>query len=409
MIRGETMRPVKALEIWREECEKHNIEWFIYKETLLCAEGLKAFPNELEFAQVAIGESDILVVLNEVCTSLEENFNSNKNTFWDSRELVFTDGDGKVLTVSVIADELSQNAKIERITADGKEYPVLSGYREYLSEVYGDYENGLHDNIGVGLTTEDKEALLKHQERCLEALNFLKSVADENGLSYCLLAGSVLGAVRHGGFIPWDDDIDVGIRIENMDKLEEALKKNISRLPSGFTLEQAKPHRNYPRMFSKICFNGRCCIDLWPLTPTYFGGFKAKLIWFYGKMIAKLHYYKLGKRDLKYLKLVRFLCLFLSDKQIMALSRHNERRYVKKNAPAYINLYSVYSRSKETVKREWLDSCETGCFGGIEVPLMGCTDEYLTRLYGDYMKLPAPWNRASRHVEMFLTESSESN
>ena len=40
-------------------------------------------------------------------------------------------------------------------------------------------------------------------------------------------------------------------------------------------------------------------------------------------------------------------------------------------------------------------------FAGIEVPVMGCTDEYLTHMYGDYMTQPLPWNRTHRHAARF--------
>lgn len=396
------MQLMQTIEVWREACKKANTEWFLYKETLLCAEGLKEFPNELEYAQVAVRESDALGVLDKICADLDGKWTNNKDSFWEKRKLVFKDGERKVLSVSVIDDDFVGGTLT--LCVAGKEYPVFEGYRDYLSQTYGDYENGLHDDIGVGLTVEEKDELRLHQEKCLEALRFLKKVADENGLSYYLLAGSVLGAVRHGGFIPWDDDIDVGIRIEDIKKFENALKNNMSLLPEGFKLQQPKPYRAYMRMFSKICYNGRCCIDLWPLVPTYKDGLKAKLTWYFGKMMTKVHYYKLGKRNMKYLKIARLMSAVLTDRAVMAFARLNERVYAHKNTPAYINLYSIYKRNKETIDREWLDNYETALFGDIEVPIVGSTDEYLTHLYGDYMQFPPPWKRASRHTTLFLTE-----
>ena len=44
-------------------------------------------------------------------------------------------------------------------------------------------------------------------------------------------------------------------------------------------------------------------------------------------------------------------------------------------------------------------------FEGVEVPVIGCTDEYLTHLYGDYMKKPVPWKRASKHFSRFSSDS----
>lgn len=92
----------------------------------------------------------------------------------------------------------------------------------------------------------------------------------------------------------------------------------------------------------------------------------------------------------------------------MALARRNERRYAKKDTPVYINLYSIYRRPKETISRRWLDTKATAVFNGLEVPVVGCTEEYLTHLYGNYMAKPAPWKRASRHSARFFQETPAS-
>lgn len=281
-------------------------------------------------------------------------------------------------------------------------YPAFSGYRNYLAMVYGDYEKGLVDEIGCGLSVEEKQDLKAHQAHCAQALAFIQEISEEFGLRYYLLAGSVLGCVRHKGFIPWDDDVDLGIRIEDLARFEAVVKEEIpKRLPAGFTLVQAGPNNPYPRMFSKICYEGRCCMDLWPLVPTYTDGFRAKLLWAFAKIITKVHYYKIGHPVRRFLKIVKPMSFVLTDKMVMALARLNERQYTCKRTPAYINLYSIYRRNKETILRSWLDTETMMEFNGLTVPVVGCTQEYLTHLYGDYMWSPPPWKRASRHSARF--------
>ena len=53
------------------------------------------------------------------------------------------------------------------------------------------------------------EALTEHKRIMLEMLMKLDQICKKHGIPYMLFAGSMLGAVRHGGFIPWDDDLDV--------------------------------------------------------------------------------------------------------------------------------------------------------------------------------------------------------
>lgn len=288
------------------------------------------------------------------------------------------------------------------LTCDGADYPVFSGYQAYLTAVFSDYETGLHDEIGCGLTAEEKTELKEHQKRCIEALAALEKLSQQFGLCYYLLAGSVLGCVRHGGFIPWDDDIDIGIRIEERDQFQKVVKEQFDAFfPEGFTLMQAQADDPYPRMFSKICYDGRCCIDLWPLVPTYNNGMRAEFLWYFGKLITKVHLKKNGHKVNRFSKIVSVLEKFLTDKMTMRLAHYNERQYANKRTPAYINLYSIYTRSKETIQRAWLDEEVRLTFHGMQVPVVGCTEAYLTHLYGNYMEKPAPWKRASRHVTRF--------
>ncbi len=290
----------------------------------------------------------------------------------------------------------------ETLTCSDGTYPVISGWKAYLELAYGDFEAGLTDEIGCGLTVAEKAELRTHQDHCREALAFVQQLSEEFGLRYYLLAGSVLGAVRHQGFIPWDDDVDIGIRIEELAHFEEVVKRELpKRLRSGFMLVQCGPNNGYQRMFSKICYEGRCCIDLWPLVPTYASGTKARIVWYFGKIITKVHYKKLGQAPNRFVAIVNFLSLFLTDKMTLKLARWNERKYSKNDPPAYVNLYSIYRRDKETIRRQWLDTPATADFAGLTVPVVGCTEEYLTHLYGDYMAFPAPWKRASRHVDRF--------
>ncbi len=72
----------------------------------------------------------------------------------------------------------------------------------------------------------DGSTLRKAQIRMLEMLGYLDSVMKELGIEYFLSCGNVIGALRHGGFIPWDDDVDVSIRREDMARLCDFLEKH---------------------------------------------------------------------------------------------------------------------------------------------------------------------------------------
>jgi len=62
---------------------------------------------------------------------------------------------------------------------------------------------------------------LRHaQLRMLEMLSFLDKVCTENKITYWIDDGTLLGAVRHGGFIPWDDDVDVAMPLDDYSGLK---------------------------------------------------------------------------------------------------------------------------------------------------------------------------------------------
>ena len=75
----------------------------------------------------------------------------------------------------------------------------------------------------------DKATLRKVQMVQLEIAKEVKRVCEENNIKYFLTAGTLLGAIRHGGFIPWDDDLDVGMLRSDYNKLIEILPSELEQ------------------------------------------------------------------------------------------------------------------------------------------------------------------------------------
>lgn len=73
----------------------------------------------------------------------------------------------------------------------------------------------------------DGSDLRKAQLRMLDLLKFLDKICRENNLEYWLDSGTLIGAARHGGFIPWDDDVDVCMMKEDAKRLKEIMKDKI--------------------------------------------------------------------------------------------------------------------------------------------------------------------------------------
>ena len=94
-----------------------------------------------------------------------------------------------------------------------------------------------------------QETVKKLQKRQYEILLEFDKAAREMGLPYTLSSGTLLGAVRHGGFIPWDDDADVAMLREDYERF---LKEGQKHLPDYLFIQHYETDRNYPHNFIKI-------------------------------------------------------------------------------------------------------------------------------------------------------------
>ena len=63
--------------------------------------------------------------------------------------------------------------------------------------------------------------LQKHQSKLLEILIYIDLICRDNQIDYWLSSGTALGAVRHGGFIPWDDDVDIEMTYKDYKRFEK--------------------------------------------------------------------------------------------------------------------------------------------------------------------------------------------
>lgn len=97
------------------------------------------------------------------------------------------------------------------------------------------------------------ETLRALQQCELEILKLFDKICEENGLHYFAIYGTLLGAVRHKGIIPWDDDIDIGIPREDYTKFCELMKDHC---PEGYEFLNGEINPNYPFMTARLMKNG---------------------------------------------------------------------------------------------------------------------------------------------------------
>ena len=103
------------------------------------------------------------------------------------------------------------------------------------------------DGNGVYMKKNYKKAL---QIKMLSIIKDIDKICRENNIEYYLLYGSCLGAVRHKGFIPWDDDMDIGMTDENYFKFLDVCEREFDK--DKYFIQNIKTEKNFYLSFTKV-------------------------------------------------------------------------------------------------------------------------------------------------------------
>lgn len=260
-----------------------------------------------------------------------------------------------------------------------------------------------------------KEDVSKRQ---LEILKFIDSTCKENNIEYSLIGGSLLGAIRHKGFIPWDDDIDVMLTRDNYNTLMEVMMKaNDPR----FTLVYYKNMKSY-MPFTKLCDNDTLIesktenlnrgtgifVDIFPYDclpneSKERKKFRKRILNKWRHLSAskkgKFDYATAGTKILFLAKIILFLPLhliFLGKEEELAVKLDNAMQAYKNCESNYMGYILSRYMEKEVFPREVFEEYEDTQFENLKVRKIKNHDAYLTQLFGDYMVLP-PENQRETH------------
>ncbi len=105
----------------------------------------------------------------------------------------------------------------------------------------------------------DEYGIVVFQDRILEIAVYIDKFCKEHNINYCLMGGSALGAKRHGGFIPWDDDLDIFMPPANYEKFREAFNKEGDK--QKFYLQEYGLQKNGMVSCPKLRLNGTTYIE----------------------------------------------------------------------------------------------------------------------------------------------------
>lgn len=254
------------------------------------------------------------------------------------------------------------------------------------------------------------ERIRSHQLELIKMLIELKKILYSQNINFFLIGGSVLGSIRHKGFIPWDDDIDIAVYRNDFEKLENILIKSLENSTMVYykANNEEKPDP-IGRLYLKKEVEKNTVtkiIDIHPIDNV------PKSI--YGKLIqfVMLNFYYLflwerpAQNKGRICKLLTKIILIITPKKLRKILKYSINNYLnsRKIGKEIINLHGIKGYWKEIMPREYIGNPVLKEFEGEMFYIPEKWHEYLTFLYGDYMKLPDEKDRKPRHG---LKESEE--
>lgn len=232
-------------------------------------------------------------------------------------------------------------------------------------------------------------------------------VCNKLNLRYYLLGGTLLGAVRHQGFIPWDDDIDVGMPREDYEKF---ISLGQAYLPNNYFIQTFMTDPGYPANFAKIRNNnttfvetslGGCdinhgvYIDIFPLD--YYPEERA-FAYEVEKLLLTLRISTVFAKTKMKMKtrIVRLISCVLYPSHKKALIRRETMFKTVPKSGLIANNCGAWGK-KEIVPADWYGEGVPVMFEGMQLMAPVEYDKWLTQVYGDYMQLPPVEKRVGHH------------
>jgi len=270
----------------------------------------------------------------------------------------------------------------------------------------------------------EKRILKKLQNTELEILNEFVSICEKYNLEYFLAGGTLLGAVRHKGFIPWDDDIDVGMPRKDYNKFIKICKKELN---SRFFLDCYETNKYCWSPFAKIRIKNSKMIESLSKNSKSNQGIWIDIFPYnnINKKLSKTHQLQQKvndcirtlitiKLDIPYYngtekkkRIIKFCLAFIPIKILHFVYKCILNININKDLE-FMSCYSgAYGMTKETFKSNVFFPLSTVEFCGIKFKSPNKSHDYLTQLYGNYLELPPKEKRITHNPILIKFEDGE--
>ena len=264
------------------------------------------------------------------------------------------------------------------------------------------------------------------QKKQLDILKEFIRVCKKHNLHYFLVGGTCLGAIRHKGFIPWDDDIDVGMPRADFDKfmlLQDEFKgtplfiqnyKTDSKYIYNFAKLRDSSTTFIEDFYANHRINHGVWIDIFPIDGMSYEekeskklAYKIRHVWFN----IYLAYLPALRRTVRKETWFKDICLNIVAGlfYVFDIAHYRNKyidRYVRKidyDKAKMVGNYFGFNMKKEAMPKEWFDEYIEVDFEDIKVSVLKEYDKYLTKLYGNYMKYPPLDKQVGHHYNKGLS------
>ncbi len=278
-------------------------------------------------------------------------------------------------------------------------------------------------------TNAGKELSLKDiQAREYEMLAAFDAYCKRHGLTYCLCGGTLLGAVRHKGFIPWDDDIDLMMPRADYERLRDLARKDPVHenlfvrypgdkgYPYGFMKVVDARTVVYERNITRDEQRTGLALDIFPLDGMYAEGWKNRLLLMRVKFWIQVGKVGAGmirpERDSLQKRLRNLVMLLLRpvaacvpyEKAMAKVDRIAASR--RGRAHRVVGNLGWPNRWKDMYPAEVFASYVDLDFVTGRFPCPAGYDAYLTQLYGEYMRVPKEGERAAHSFRAYWRDEA---
>lgn len=279
--------------------------------------------------------------------------------------------------------------------------------------------------IKLKINKLDNDFDKEFKNKLINMMMWFHDFCTRNNIRYYALGGTMLGAVRHKGFIPWDDDIDIGIPRSDYERLIKIMYENKNK---KYKLETPRSESNdYCYVYSKLYDTNTTLveetkntirrglfIDIFPLDglgnnkETSYIRFQKINILFYIH-IAKITSVRNNRNRLKkiFIGLVNLIPNFiLNDKKII-LKIDELCKNCNYDESVYVGNLLGHWRYKEVMRKEIMGNPTLYKFESIEIYGVEYYDEYLSNLYGNWKSLP-PLSQQKTHHDFLECDLNKS-